>query len=145
MSVVHVTKGDMLQALIIRPRSGPGAKPESGLRFYTDPGEQIQVACMVHPAGHEIKLHSHREIYRSIYGTPEVLFVRRGRINVILDTDDGYRVYSLVADDVLILFRGVHGFKVLEDCEMWEVKQGPYADNEKEFPPAKLWEGGPVV
>ncbi|MBT4368942.1 MAG: hypothetical protein HOD18_00155, partial [Candidatus Marinimicrobia bacterium] len=38
----------------------------------------------------------------------------------------------LVAGDVILLIQGGHGFKVLEDLEMFEVKQGPYAgDSDK--------------
>ena len=29
-------------------------------------------------------------------------------------------------DDLIMLFRGGHGFKVIQDVEMIEVKQGPY-------------------
>jgi len=33
----------------------------------------------------------------------------------------------LEAGDVILLIKGGHGFEVLEDLEMFEVKQGPYA------------------
>ena len=33
----------------------------------------------------------------------------------------------LVAGDVVLLARGGHGFEMLEDSELIEVKQGPYA------------------
>ena len=32
----------------------------------------------------------------------------------------------LKAGDVILLIDGGHGFEVLEDCEMFEVKQGPF-------------------
>ena len=32
----------------------------------------------------------------------------------------------LLSDDVIILFKGGHGFDVLEDCKIIEIKQGPY-------------------
>ena len=28
--------------------------------------------------------------------------------------------------DVILLSEGGHGFRVIEECEMYEVKQGPY-------------------
>jgi hypothetical protein len=34
---------------------------------------------------------------------------------------------ALEAGDVILLIKGGHGFEVLEDFEMFEVKQGPYA------------------
>ena len=33
----------------------------------------------------------------------------------------------LESGDVILLIKGGHGFEVLEDLEMFEVKQGPYA------------------
>jgi hypothetical protein len=35
--------------------------------------------------------------------------------------------HVLVAGDVILLATGGHGFEVLEDLQMIEVKQGPYA------------------
>jgi hypothetical protein len=36
------------------------------------------------------------------------------------------------AGDVILLIEGGHGFEVLEDLEMYEVKQGPYiGDSDK--------------
>ena len=32
----------------------------------------------------------------------------------------------LNTDDVIIVFKGGHGFDVLEDCKIIEIKQGPY-------------------
>ena len=38
----------------------------------------------------------------------------------------------LKAGDVILLIKGGHGFEVLEELEMIEVKQGPYAgDHDK--------------
>jgi mannose-6-phosphate isomerase-like protein (cupin superfamily) len=61
--------------------------------------------------------------------TLEVLFIKRGRLRV--DFFDEQRVYIesrvLEAGDVILLVKGGHGFEVLEELEMYEVKQGPYA------------------
>lgn len=37
---------------------------------------------------------------------------------------------TLDAGDVILLASGGHGFEVLDDCEMIEVKPGPYAEGE---------------
>ena len=34
---------------------------------------------------------------------------------------------TIESGDVILLIKGGHGFEVLEDLEMFEVKQGPYA------------------
>ena len=36
----------------------------------------------------------------------------------------------LKKNDIVILLRGGHGFKVKKNCKMIEVKQGPYSENE---------------
>ncbi|ORU00540.1 hypothetical protein D081_1063 [Anaerovibrio sp. JC8] len=44
------------------------------------------------------------------------------------DDDQNYiESHIIYAGDVILLVSGGHGFKVLEDIEMIEVKQGPYA------------------
>jgi len=61
--------------------------------------------------------------------TREVLLVRSGRMRVDFYTDAGTYAQSriLAAGDVILLAAGGHGFEMLEDTEMIEVKQGPYA------------------
>jgi hypothetical protein len=46
---------------------------------------------------------------------------------------------ELEAGDVILLAAGGHGFEVMEDLEMIEVKQGPYAGplDKVRFVPAK--------
>jgi hypothetical protein len=63
-----------------------------------------------------------------------VLFIKRGRVRV--DFYDEQQQYldsrDLTAGDVILLARGGHGFHMLEDCEIVEVKQGPYVgENDK--------------
>jgi hypothetical protein len=49
-------------------------------------------------------------------------------------SEDGQHLSSeiLTAGDVVLLSRGGHGFEMLEESELIEVKQGPYdSDNDK--------------
>ena len=61
--------------------------------------------------------------------TQEVLFIKKGILRV--DFYDEYEDYlesrDLHAGDIILLVSGGHGFEVLEEVEMFEVKQGPYA------------------
>lgn len=66
--------------------------------------------------------------------TQEVLFVKKGILRV--DFYDEYEDYleskDLHAGDIILLISGGHGFQILEEVEMIEVKQGPYAgENDK--------------
>lgn len=50
----------------------------------------------------------------------------------LYDDDTNYlESHILEAGDVILLAAGGHGFKVLEELEMVEVKQGPYIANDK--------------
>ena len=111
-------------AIVVRARFAP-----PGVHFFTPPSFSQQLAYMRHPAGKIIEPHVHNELKREVFFTNEVLVLRRGRLRVDFYTDAraywGSRV--LEAGDVILLIKGGHGFQVLEDLEMIEVKQGPYA------------------
>ncbi|WP_027204142.1 hypothetical protein [Butyrivibrio fibrisolvens] len=106
-----------------------------GIDFVT-PGEYSQqVAYMHHPKGKVIAAHVHNLVHRNVVLTQEVLFIKKGKLRV--DFYDEYKDYLesriLNAGDVILLVSGGHGFKALEELEMIEVKQGPYAgDADKE-------------
>ena len=110
-------------AIILR-----AVEPESGIRFHTPPHYSQQLASMRHPAGHVIQPHVHLPVPRAVAFTQETLFLRRGRLRVDLYTDDHQYLESreLGPGDVILLIRGGHGFEVLEEVDMVEVKQGPY-------------------
>jgi mannose-6-phosphate isomerase-like protein (cupin superfamily) len=60
--------------------------------------------------------------------TQEVLFIKSGKLRVdFYDEEQNYIESSLLSKgDVILLAKGGHGFKMLEQCEIIEVKQGPY-------------------
>lgn len=60
--------------------------------------------------------------------TQEVIFLKKGRLRVDFYNSQQEYVDSRVleAGDVILLASGGHGFTILEDVEMFEVKQGPY-------------------
>jgi mannose-6-phosphate isomerase-like protein (cupin superfamily) len=87
---------------------------------------------MCHPAGKSIQAHFHNPVPREVKYSQEVLFIRKGRLRV--DFYDTARQHLesrvLVCGDTILLVSGGHGFQVLEDLEMIEVKQGPYVGEE---------------
>jgi len=104
--------------------------------FVTPDDFTQQVGFVVHEAGQEIARHKHRPIDRCIVGTGEVLIVRKGRCEVDLYNESGALISTreLRTGDILILVCGGHGFRMLEDTVLLEVKQGPYTGlAEKEF------------
>lgn len=109
---------------------------EPGVHFFTPGHLSQQLAYMSHPAGHVIAAHRHNPVSRNIQNTQEVLFLRRGRLRVDLYSATGGYLESRVleAGDVILLATGGHGFEVLEDIELFEVKQGPYSGGADKSP-----------
>jgi mannose-6-phosphate isomerase-like protein (cupin superfamily) len=101
---------------------------ESGIHFFTENTLSQQLAFMNHPAGKLIAPHVHNPVPREVQFTQEVLFIRKGRLRVdFYDTDQHYLLSRVLGPgDVILLIQGGHGFEVLEEVEMIEVKQGPY-------------------
>jgi hypothetical protein len=118
---------DKLLALIIRA----GYKAE-GLHFFTPNDFSQQLAYMNHPAGKKIAPHSHNPVPREVNYTQEVLFIRSGRVKVDFYDDDRKHLEARILEsgDVILLVSGGHGFTMLEQSEIIEVKQGPYVGHE---------------
>lgn len=119
-------KGSLL-ALIIRASFSP-----PGVNFVTPDDLSQQVGCLRHPAGKIIEPHVHNLVPRQVQLTQEVLFLRKGKMRVDFYDDDRTYLFSslLGPGDTILLVRGGHGFEVLEDVDMLEVKQGPYVGME---------------
>jgi hypothetical protein len=83
---------------------------------------------MHHPKGKTILPHIHNPVPRKVLYTQETLFIKKGKLRIdFYDTNKKYFESRVLQDgDVLFLITGGHGFEVLEEVEMIEVKQGPY-------------------
>lgn len=125
--VEEIKKKDKLLAMIIRDDYSC-----EGVEFITPDEYSQQVAYMHHPTGKVIDAHVHNMVHRNVVLTQEVLFIKKGILRV--DFYDEYEDYlesrDLHAGDIILLVSGGHGFSVLEEVEMIEVKQGPYAGND---------------
>lgn len=121
--IEEIKHEDKLLALIIRKDY-----QKEGISFFT-PGEMSQqLAYMKHPAGHIIVAHVHNPVKREVQYTQEVLVIRKGILRVdFYDNEQTYLESSLLKEgDIILLATGGHGFEVLEEVEMFEIKQGPY-------------------
>lgn len=121
--VEWIESGDERLALIVR-----ASFQEPGIHFFTPGHLSQQLGYMRHPTGRLIEPHVHNPVRREVQYTQEVLFIRHGRLRVDFYTADRAYLESreLGPGDVILLATGGHGFEVLEDVEMIEVKQGPY-------------------
>ena len=125
--IEQISFDDIQFAIIVR-----SSFRESGITFFTPNDYSQQLAYMNHPKGKKIQPHVHKKVQREVHFTQETLFIRKGKLQVDFYSDEQVFLESriLKAGDVILLIQGGHGFKVLENLEMFEVKQGPYAGDE---------------
>ena len=123
MSIEAISAEGVILAYLARSEALPDETT------FLTPGDcNLQVGHVVYPAGSEITRHMHLPIERHIVGTTEVLIVERGRCEVDIYGQDRRVVTTreLNAGDILIAVAGGHGFRLLQDTVLLEVKQGPY-------------------
>ena len=70
----------------------------------------------------------HKKRLTKIYHTSEVILLLKGILRVDFYNKFKKYIYSkiLKEKDIIMLVHGGHGFKVLKNAEMLEIKQGPY-------------------
>lgn len=122
--ITEISHNGRLLALIVSNRFN-----QPGIHFFTPNDFSQQLAYMRHPAGKIIEPHVHNPVVRQVQYTLEVLFIKKGRLRVDFYGSERNYLESRILDagDVILLATGGHGFEVLEEVEMIEVKQGPYA------------------
>ena len=125
--IYRITHNERLLAVIIKNEFC-----EPGISFFTPDEFSQQLAFMKHPSGKRIDAHVHNEVIRQVHFTQEVLIIRKGKLRVDFFSDKRIYVGShiLKTGDVILLSEGGHGFEVMEDVEMIEVKQGPYTGDQ---------------
>jgi hypothetical protein len=94
---------------------------KEGITFFTEESLSQQLAYMSHPKGKLIQPHIHKPIERTVSYTQEVLIIKDGILKVDFFSEEQTYLESI------LLNKGGHGFSVIEDVKMIEVKQGPYA------------------
>ncbi len=121
--IEHITYHEQILALIV---SHNFDKP--GIHFFTTDELSQQLAYMHHSTGKVILPHVHNSVPRQVQYTQEVLLIKKGKLRIDFYNEQQQYLESriLEAGDVILLIAGGHGFEVLEEIEMIEVKQGPY-------------------
>ena len=114
-----------LYALIVRKKF----RIKSGVNFFTSQEATQQFGYMKHKKNHLIMPHKHNKRLTKILITTEVIILFKGILRVDFYGKKNEYLFSkkVYAGDIIMLVNGGHGFKVLKDVEMLEVKQGPYS------------------
>ncbi len=113
-----------LLALIVRGKY----RNRKGITFFTPNESTQQFGYMKHKKKHTIKPHLHKKRVTKILYTTEVILLLKGMLRVDFYNTLKKYLFSkiLKKKDIITLVHGGHGFKVLRDVEMLEIKQGPY-------------------
>lgn len=121
--ILQIINNDKLLAIIIKKDY-----QKDGVEFFTPNDFSQQLAFMSHKKGKIIDAHTHNVIPREVSYTKEVLVIRKGKLRVDFYEENQTYIESheISEGDVILLAYGGHGFEVLEDCEMIEIKQGPF-------------------
>lgn len=126
--VENIVYKKVLLAIIIRSNF-----KKEGITFFTPNEFSQQLGYMCRPKGYTIEPHIHKHLERKVLFTQEVLVVKRGLVRVDFYSETQLYIESRIIStgDVILLAAGGHGFEILEDAEIIEIKQGPY-NNEKD-------------
>ncbi|MDR2799641.1 MAG: glycosyltransferase family 61 protein [Desulfovibrio sp.] len=103
---------------------------QDGIAFFTPETFSQQLGYMRRPGGYRIAPHDHNPLPRTIEWTQEVLFIKSGRVRLDLYAPASRNYLEsriLHPGDLALLAHGGHGLVMLEQSEIIEVKQGPYA------------------
>lgn len=115
-------QGDLLAIVVSHKFQKPG------IHFFTPDDMTQQLGYIQYQQGKTIEPHYHVNQVVEIRNSQEVLLLRKGKLRVDFYTDQQQYLEShiLEAGDLVMLVSGGHGFEVLEEIEMFEVRQGPY-------------------
>lgn len=121
--IENIQHNNLQLAIIIR-----SGYCKEGIEFFTNDNDSQQLGYMNRPKDYIIPPHRHNIVPREVHLTQEVLYIKNGKVRVdFYDNDQNYVQSTIVkTGDVILLSDGGHGFKMLENSEMIEVKQGPY-------------------
>ena len=122
--IERIKLNDQVLSVIIRANY-----KSNGIEFFTPDDFSQQLAYMNRPKNYVIPPHVHNPVQRNVSLTQEVLFIKSGKVRVDYYDDEKNYLESKILNqgDVVLLASGGHGFQMIEDSEIIEVKQGPYS------------------
>lgn len=94
----------------------------------TDPKEPVGILTFRHTKGSHFQAHYHKAVKRTTPHLEECFVVKKGRIKINLygPNKKYFKSIYLKAGQAYLTVNGGHEITVLENCEMFEIKNGPY-------------------
>lgn len=115
----------------------PKEEVKEGSEWFGSQIESIQASRMKYKAGKSFRIHHHILNPRTIKRTQECFIVIEGKIAVDIYNNEAQFVGTLEGHpgEAVIVYRGGHGVRVVEDCVVYEVKAGSFSlvSEDKEF------------
>lgn len=117
-------KDGTLLAIVIRA----DASSEDKYNFLTPESGPFQLGMSFYSAGETVKNHAHLPRDIRVTRVQELIVVSRGKTRLRLYDEERAPAGEAVLEtgDIVLLTAGGHGFDVLEDTKIVELKQGPY-------------------
>ena len=126
--IIEIRNKNILYALIIKKKR---RFIKNGVDFVSKNRDLLQLGFISHKKNHHIKSHIHLKKPRIINYCTEVLLIEKGKVKIKFfdnNLSDIKKDKVLTKGDIIILFQGGHGFKILEKTNIIEIKQGPYVE-----------------
>ena len=97
----------------------------------TDPGEPVGILTFKHPKGSHFPAHTHKPLKRATSHLDECFIINKGKIRIKLYGPDKkyFKSLYLKKGQAFLTVSGGHEITVIKDCEMFEVKNGPYKND----------------
>jgi hypothetical protein len=139
MEEIRAADGELI-AMVVRADYRP-----DGVRFFSAPGDAIQLGVSSYRRGATVAPHSHRSREVRVPTGQEMVHVDQGRVAVDLyDREDRFLARTLLTSGDTILFLcGGHGLSIEKETRIIEVKQGPYGGREEDKRPLHGGKGSP--
>ena len=100
-----------------------------GVSFLTPNDYTLQLGLIEHPAGTMVRDHIHNpEIKYKVDTTQEFLYLEAGLVKAKIYNDKFDLIEEVIMEpgDFMLHVSGGHGFEILKECRLIEIKQGPY-------------------
>ena len=102
---------------------------QPGVNFITPNFLPLQLGFINHNSNTFINPHTHNYYLRKIKKTTEILLIKKGILRVDFYNKNNNYLFSKIINKnhILILIDGTHGFKIIKNCLIIEIKQGPFS------------------
>ena len=106
----------------------PNEEMKDGSEWFGEGHFPLQASRMVFRSGKEFKPHKHVLNPRLIKRTQEAFIVISGRmaVEIFNEKKEFIASFEAKAGDLILLYKGYHAVKILEDCVAYEIKAGQY-------------------